>query len=163
MVQLLNVKSTEYSNATATPIVLAQPSLASAKIRIQPVTWAIGGAADVGSTALLARMPAGQVTIWTALSKLYNSAWAASSTAAFGYGAYYTPTANPPLLVAASAAALKAAASMSSAGSFNLDSVDLAGFQTFLSLTGFDITLVTAGAALGGTETIKGVIAYTVD
>ena len=163
MTVYLNVKSTEYANATATPIVLAAPSLASSKLRVQPVTWAIGQASDYTSTGLLARMPQGEVTIWTGLSKLYNSAWATTTTCAIGIGAYYTTTVNPPLAVAAAPAALRAAATLHTVGSFNLDTVDLVGSQTFYSLTGFDITLLTAVENLGGTETLKGFIIYTVD
>ena len=159
-----NIKSTEYSNATATPIVPSNPSLASSKIRIQPVTWACpAGGVSLASTMLFARMPAGNVTIFTGLSKLYNNVWATNTTLAIGYGVYYTPTTNPPASVVALAAAFRAAATLHTAGSFNLDTVDLYGIQTFYSLTGFDVTGLTAAENLSGSETLQGFICYTID
>jgi hypothetical protein len=164
MTSVLNVSSSEYANQASNPPVLANPSLNTSKLRIMPVTWAIGTAASIGSTGLLARMPQGKCTIWTGISKLYNSAWATTTTAAIGTGAYLTQvSANPPTTVAAATGAFRAAATLHTAGSFNLDTVDLSGQQTFFSHTGFDVTLTTAAEALGGTETLQGYIVYSVD
>ncbi len=163
MTSVTNVQSAEYANQIASPIVQATPSLNTAKLRVMPVTWSQGVAGSTGSTGLLARMPQGQVTIWTGLSKLWNNAWATTTTLAVGVGAYYTPTANPPVSVAAAPAAFRAAATVHTAGSFDFSTVDLAGHQSFYSLNGFDITITTAAEALAGTETLTGYIVYSVD
>ena len=81
-------KSTEYTNATATPIVKADTTGDKGKLRTLAFTHDQDGVGDANSTVTLGKLPAGKVKIIGGLSRFYCNWVTGSQTMDIGWEAY---------------------------------------------------------------------------
>lgn len=97
-------KSTEYTNATAVPVVNNQPTEMGGRLRVAYAVHDQSGAGDATSSVALFKLPAGRVRIFLGLSFFYVNWTTASATLDLGYDAYTkqdgtTATADPNGLI----------------------------------------------------------------
>jgi hypothetical protein len=109
-------KSTEYTNATATPIVNNNTTEEHGRIRLMFFTCLQSGAGDATSSVILGKLPPGRIRILASLSRAYVNWTTGSATLDLGWDAY---TAMDGSTTAADADGL-----------INGLSVDTVGFQT---------------------------------
>lgn len=81
-------KSTEYTNATATPPVNASTAEMHGRVRVACFTHAQSEAGDATSDVILAKLPAGRVRLLLGSSFMYVNWTTASATMDLGWGAY---------------------------------------------------------------------------
>ena len=81
-------KSTEYTNATATPVTLNEANVYHGRVRIAHFTHDQDGAGDATSSVALCSLPAGKVKVLLSQSKAYVNWVTSSATLDLGWGAY---------------------------------------------------------------------------
>ena len=87
-------KSTEYTNATATPVTTTDTSVHHGRVRISYFTHDQDGAGDATSSVAIAKLPAGKVKLLTSLSRAYVNWTTSSATLDLGWDAYTSATAS---------------------------------------------------------------------
>lgn len=81
-------KSTEYTNATAEPVVNNSTAELGGRVRVAFATHDQSGAGDATSSAALFRLPAGRVRVLLPSSAFYVNWTTASATLDLGWDAY---------------------------------------------------------------------------
>ena len=81
-------KSTEYTNATATPVTLNEANVYHGRVRIAHFTHDQDGVGDAGSSVALCALPAGKVKVLLSQSKAYVNWVTSSATLDLGWDAY---------------------------------------------------------------------------
>ena len=81
-------KSTEYTNATATPVVNNNTTEQHGRVRIAFFTHAQDGAGDATSSVALCELPAGRVRVLASLSRAYVNWTTSGATLDLGWDAY---------------------------------------------------------------------------
>lgn len=81
-------KSTEYTNATATPVVNASPAEMGGRVRVAYFNHVQSGAGDAGSSVALCKLPAGRVRLLLGSSFMYFNWTTASALCDLGWDAY---------------------------------------------------------------------------
>ena len=81
-------KSTEYTNATATPVTLNEANVYHGRVRIAYFTHDQDGVGDAGSSVALCSLPAGKVKVLLSQSKAYVNWTTGSATLDLGWDAY---------------------------------------------------------------------------
>ncbi len=81
-------KSTEYTNATATPIVNNNTTEEHGRIRVMFFTCLQDGAGDATSSVALGKLPPGRVRILASQSRAYVNWTTSSATLDLGWDAY---------------------------------------------------------------------------
>lgn len=81
-------KSTEYANATATPVVKNGTTEMHGRVRCAFFTHTQDGAGDAGSSVALCKLPAGKVRLLGSQSKAYVNWTTSSATLDLGWDAY---------------------------------------------------------------------------
>lgn len=81
-------KSTEYTNATATPIVNNQTTEEHGRIRVMFFTCLQDGAGDATSSVALGKLPPGRVRILASQSRAYVNWTTSSATLDLGWDSY---------------------------------------------------------------------------
>jgi len=158
-------KSTEYTNATATPIVNNTTTEEHGRIRVMFFTCLQDGAGDATSSVALGKLPPGRVRILASQSRAYVNWTTSSATLDLGWDAYTN-------LSGATVAA-------DSDGLINGLSVDTVGFQTmegaiaanlltggtyvFESKDGVVIRATSQDTAIATGDDLVGFLMYVVD
>ena len=81
-------KSTEYTNATATPVTLNEANVYHGSVRIAFFTHDQDGVGDAGSSVALCKLPAGKVKVLLKSSNAYVNWTTSSATLDLGWDAY---------------------------------------------------------------------------
>jgi|TARA_Y100000296_G_scaffold75841_1_gene95928 hypothetical protein len=81
-------KSTEYTNATASPVTLNEANVYHGRVRIAYFTHDQDGTGDAGSSVALFALPAGKVKVLLAASRAYVNWTTTSATLDLGWDAY---------------------------------------------------------------------------
>ena len=81
-------KSTEYTNATATPVTLNEANAYHGRVRIAHFTHDQDGVGDAGSSVALCSLPAGKVKVLLKSSNAYVNWTTSSATLELGWDAY---------------------------------------------------------------------------
>ena len=81
-------KSTEYTNATATPVTLNEANVYHGRVRIAYFTHDQDGVGDAGSSVALCALPAGKVKVLLSSSNAYVNWTTSSATLDLGWDAY---------------------------------------------------------------------------
>jgi len=81
-------KSTEYTNATATPVTLNEANVYHGRVRIAYFTHDQDGVGDAGSSVALCSLPAGKVKVLLKSSNAYVNWTTSSATLDLGWDAY---------------------------------------------------------------------------
>jgi len=81
-------KSTEYTNATATPVVNNAPTEEHGRIRVAFFTCTQDGAGDATSSVALCKLPPGRVRILASQSRAYVNWTTSSATLDLGWDAH---------------------------------------------------------------------------
>tara|TARA_R100001143_G_C3315895_1_gene112418 strand:+ start:182 stop:673 length:492 start_codon:yes stop_codon:yes gene_type:complete len=81
-------KSTEYTNATATPVTLNEANAYHGRVRIAHFTHDQDGVGDAGSSVALCSLPAGKVKVLLKSSNAYVNWTTSSATLDLGWDAY---------------------------------------------------------------------------
>jgi hypothetical protein len=155
--------STEYTNATASPVVTLNPTTDYAgRVRIMHFTHAQSGAGDATSSVALGTLPAGKVKVLLASSNAYVNWTTASATLDLGWDAYTDGDGNS---VAADADGLLNGLNVDTAGQFSLGSGQAAtgGTYTFNSKSGVTIRATSQDTAIADGDDLVGYILYVVD
>ena len=155
--------STEYTNATASPVVTLNPTTDYAgRVRIMHFTHAQSGAGDATSSVALGTLPAGKVKVLLASSNAYVNWTTGSATLDLGWDAYTDGDGNS---VAADADGLLNGLNVDTAGQFSLGSGQAAtgGTYTFNSKSGVTIRATSQDTAIADGDDLVGYILYVVD
>jgi hypothetical protein len=157
-------KSTEYTNATATPVTPNNTTEMHGRERIMFFTHDQDGVGDAGSTVALGELPAGRVRIIGGLSRFYCNWTASSQTMDVGWESF---TAMDGTTTAADPDGLVDGLDVDAVGYFSLESNVAAGKATggthvFESKDGVVIA-AKAIAALASGDDLVGYITYIVD
>ena len=155
--------STEYTNATASPVVTLNPTTDYAgRVRIMHFTHAQSGAGDATSSVALGTLPAGKVKVLLASSNAYVNWTTASATLDLGWDAYTDGDGNS---VSADADGLLNGLNVDTAGQFSLGSGQAAtgGTYTFNSKSGVTIRATSQDTAIADGDDLVGYILYVVD
>ena len=155
-------KSTEYTNATSTPVVQNAVHDYHGRVRIAYFTHDQDGAGDATSSVALCALPAGKVRVLLASSSAYVNWTTGSATLDLGWDAYTDTDGN--------------AVAADPDGLVNGLDVDTAGYQTFGSGTtatggtylfesqgGVVIRATSQDQALAAGDDLVGYIMYVVD
>ena len=81
-------KTTEYTNATATPVTLNEANVYHGRVRIAYFTHDQDGVGDAGSSVALCSLPAGKVKVLLKSSNAYVNWTTSSATLDLGWDAY---------------------------------------------------------------------------
>ena len=81
-------KSTEYTNATSTPVTLNEANVYHGRVRIAYFTHDQDGAGDATSSVALCSLPAGKVKVLLSSSNAYVNWTTGSATLDLGWDAY---------------------------------------------------------------------------
>jgi len=155
--------STEYTNATASPVVTLNPTTDYAgRVRIMHFTHAQSGAGDATSSVALGTLPAGKVKVLLASSNAYVNGTTGSATLDLGWDAYTDGDGNS---VAADADGLLDGLNVDTAGqfSFGADQAATGGTYTFNSKSGVTIRATSQDTAIADGDDLVGYILYVVD
>jgi len=157
-------KSTEYTNATATPVVNNTTAEQHGRLRVMFFTHDQDGAGDANSTVTLGKLPAGKVRIIGGLSRFYCNWTQGSQTMDIGWEAF---TAQDGTTTAADADGLVDGLDVDTAGYFAVESALAAekatgGTHVFESKDGV-VIVAKAIAALVDGDDLVGYITYVVD
>ena len=155
--------STEYTNATATPIVKADTTGDKGKLRTLAFTHDQDGAGDANSTVTLGKLPAGKVKIIGGLSRFYCNWVTGSQTMDIGWEAYTDLNGDA---VAADVDGMVDGLDVDSVGYFSMEGNTaatklLGGNHKFDSNDGVIIEIKSV-AALANDDDVAGVITYIV-
>ena len=157
-------KSTEYTNATATPIVKNSTTEEHGKLRTMFFTHDQDGAGDANSTVTLGKLPAGRVRVIGGLSRFYCNWVTGSQTMDIGWEAF---TAQDGTTTAADVDGLVNGLDVDTAGYFAVESAIAAekatgGTHVFESRDGVVINALAISAMVDGDDLV-GYITYVVD
>ena len=157
-------KSTEYTNATATPVTLNAAHVYHGRLRIAFFTHDQDGTGDAGSSVARFSLPAGNVKVLGSLSRVYCNWTTSSATLDLGWDAYTDKDGDA---VAADPDGMVDGLSVDTVGYFTLEGA-LAGIKatggtyTFESQGGVVIR-ATSPTAMGDGAGLVGYIIYVVD
>jgi len=155
-------KSTEHTNATATPVTLNPTTDYAGRVRIMYFTHAQSGAGDATSSVALGSLPAGKVKVLLSSSNAYVNWTTGSATLDLGWDAYTDGDGNS---VAADADGLVNGLNVDTAGqfSFGADQAATGGTYTFNSKSGVTIRATSQDTAIADGDDLVGYILYVVD
>jgi len=157
-------KSTEYTNATATPVVKNSTTEEHGKLRTMFFTHDQSGAGDANSTVTIGKLPAGRVRVIGGLSRFYCNWVTGSQTMDIGWDAF---TAQDGTTTAADADGLVDGLDVDTVGYFAVESALAAekatgGTHLFESRDGV-VIVAKAIAALVDGDDLVGYITYVID
>ena len=158
-------KSTEYTNATADPVVNNESTEFQGRLRVMFFTHDQDGAGDAGSSVALGKLPAGRVRVLLGLSRMYVNWTQATQTLDLSWDAY---TDGDNAAVAADPDGLIDGLSVDTAGYFNMEGA-LAGIKAtggtyvFQSMGGVVIRATSQDTAIADGDDLVGYIVYVVD
>jgi hypothetical protein len=158
-------KTTEYTNATADPVVNNESTEFQGRLRVMFFTHDQDGAGDATSSVAIGKLPAGRVRVLLGLSRMYCNWTTASATLDLGWDAY---TDGNNTAVAADPNGLIDGLSVDTAGYFNMEGA-LAGIQAtggtyvFQSMGGVVIRATSEDTAIADGDDLVGYIVYVVD
>jgi hypothetical protein len=154
-------KSTEYTNATADPVVNNESTEFQGRLRVMFFTHDQDGAGDAGSSVALGKLPAGRVRILLGLSRMYVNWTQGSQTLDLGWDAYTDGNGDA---VAADADGLIDGLNVDTAGYFDVedDQTATGGTYVFQSQGGVVIR-ATAVSQLNDGDDLVGYIVYVAD
>ena len=154
-------KSTEYTNATSTPVVQNAVHDYHGRVRIAFFTHDQDGAGDAGSSVALCSLPAGKVRVLLSSSNAYCNWTTGGATLDLGWDAYTNTDGNA---VAADADGLVDGLNVETAGyqNFGANTTATGGTYLFESQGGVVIRATSPGAIAAGDDLV-GYIMYVVD
>ena len=157
-------KSTEYTNATATPVVNNTTAEQHGRLRVMFFTHDQDGAGSANSTVTLGKLPAGKVRIIGGLSRFYCNWTTSSQTMDIGWESF---TAQDGTTTAADVDGLVDGLDVDTAGYFSVESALAAekatgGTHVFESRDGVVINALAIEALVDGDDLV-GYITYVVD
>jgi len=154
-------KSTEYTNATANPVVQNAVHDYHGRVRIAYFTHDQDGAGDAGSSVALCSLPAGKVRVLLASSSAYVNWTTGSATLDLGWDAYTNTDGNA---VAADVDGLVDGLNVETAGyqTFGAGTTAAGGTHLFESQGGVIIRATSPGAIAAGDDLV-GYMMYVVD
>jgi len=155
-------KSTEYTNATADPVVNNQSTEMQGRLRVMFFTHDQDGAGDATSSVALGKLPAGRVRILLGLSRMYVNWTTSSATLDLGWDAYTDGNGDS---VAADPDGMIDGLSVDTAGYFNVEADQTAtgGTYVFQSQGGVVIRATCQDVALADGDDLVGYIVYVAD
>ena len=155
-------KSTEYTNATANPVVQNAVHDYHGRVRIAYFTHDQDGAGDAGSSVALCSLPAGKVRVLLSSSNAYVNWTTGSATLDLGWDAYTNTDGDA---VAADADGLVNGLDVDTAGYQNFGSGTTATGGTYLfeSQGGVVIRATSQDTAIASGDDLVGYIMYVVD
>ena len=155
-------KSTEYTNATANPVVQNAVHDYHGRVRIAYFTHDQDGAGDAGSSVALCSLPAGKVRVLLSSSNAYCNWTTGSATLDLGWDAYTNTDGDA---VAADADGLVNGLDVDTAGYQNFGSGTTATGGTYLfeSQGGVVIRATSQDTAIAAGDDLVGYIMYVVD
>ena len=155
-------KSTEYTNATATPVTMNEANVYHGRVRIAYFTHDQDGAGDATSSVALCSLPAGKVKVLLSSSNAYVNWTTGSATIDLGWDAY---TDIDGSAVAADADGLLNGLSVETAGyqNFGADQTATGGAYTFETQGGVVIRATSQDTAIAAGDDLVGYILYVVD
>ena len=154
-------KSTEYTNATSTPVVQNAVHDYHGRVRIAFFTHDQDGAGDAGSSVALCSLPAGKVRVLLSSSNAYCNWTTGGATLDLGWDAY---TNTDGTSVAADVDGLVDGLNVETAGyqNFGAGTTATGGTYLFESQGGVVIRATSPGAIAAGDDLV-GYIMYVVD
>ena len=154
-------KSTEYTNATATPVTMNEANVYHGRVIIAYFTHDQDGAGDATSSVALCSLPAGKVKVLLSSSNAYVNWTTSSATLDLGWDAYTNISGTA---VAADADGLLNGLSVETAGyqNFGAGTTATGGTYLFESQGGVIIRATSPGAIVSGDDLV-GYIMYVVD
>jgi hypothetical protein len=158
-------KSTEYTNATADPVVNNESTEFQGRLRVMFFTHDQDGAGDATSSVAIGKLPSGRVRVLLGLSRMYCNWTTASATLDLGWDAY---TDGNNTAVAADPNGLIDGLSVDTAGYFNMEGA-LAGIKAtggtyvFQSMGGVVIRATSQDTAIADGDDLVGYIVYVID
>ena len=155
-------KSTEYTNATSSPVVQNAVHDYHGRVRIAYFTHDQDGAGDATSSVALCSLPAGKVKVLLSSSNAYVNWTTGSATIDLGWDAY---TDIDGSAVAADADGLLNGLSVETAGyqNFGADQTATGGAYTFETQGGVVIRATSQDTAIAAGDDLVGYILYVVD
>ena len=155
-------KSTEYTNATATPVTMNEAHVYHGRVRIAYFTHDQDGAGDATSSVALCSLPAGKVKVLLSSSNAYVNWTTGSATLDLGWDAYTNISGTA---VAADADGLLNGLSVDTVGyqNFGADQVATGGTYTFETQGGVVIRATSQDTAIAAGDDLVGYILYVVD
>jgi len=157
-------KSTEYTNATATPVVKNNTTEEHGKLRVMFFTHDQSGAGDANSTVTIGKLPPGRVRVIGGLSRFYCNWTTGGQTMDIGWDAF---TAQDGTTTAADVDGLVDGLNVETAGYFSAESALAAekltgGTHLFESKDGVVIKALAIAALVAGDDLV-GYITYVID
>ena len=158
-------KSTEYTNATADPVVNNESTEYQGRLRVMFFTHDQDGAGDATSSVAIGKLPSGRVRVLLGLSRMYCNWTTSSATLDLGWDAY---TDGDNTAVAADPDGLIDGLSVDTAGYFNMEGA-LAGIKAtggtyvFQSMGGVVIRATSQDTAIADGDDLVGYIVYVID
>ena len=154
-------KSTEYTNATATPVTLNEANVYHGRVRIAHFTHDQDGAGDATSSVALCSLPAGKVKVLLSSSNAYVNWTTVSATLDLGWDAYTNISGTA---VAADPDGLLDGLDVDAVGyqNFGADQVATGGTYTFETQGGVVIRATSPTAMVDGDDLV-GYLLYVVD
>jgi len=155
-------KSTEYTNATANPVVQNAVHDYHGRVRIAYFTCDQDGAGDATSSVALCALPAGKVRVLLASSSAYVNWTTGSATLDLGWDAYTNTDGNA---VAADVDGLVDGLNVETAGyqTFGAGTTATGGTHLFESQGGVVLRATSQDQALAAGDDLVGYIMYVVD
>ena len=155
-------KSTEYTNATANPVVQNAVHDYHGRVRIAYFTHDQDGAGDATSSVALCALPAGKVRVLLASSSAYVNWTTGSATLDLGWDAYTNTDGDT---VAADPDGLVNGLDVDTAGyqTFGAGTTATGGTQLFESQGGVVLRATSQDQALAAGDDLVGYIMYVVD
>jgi hypothetical protein len=153
--------STEYTNATATPVTLNEANVYHGRVRIAYFTHDQDGVGDAGSSVALCALPAGKVKVLLSSSNTYVNWTTSSATLDLGWDAYTNISGTA---VAADPDGLLDGLDVDAVGyqNFGADQVATGGTYTFETQGGVVIRATSPTAMVDGDDLV-GYLLYVVD
>ena len=158
-------KTTEYTNATADPVVNNESTEYQGRLRVMFFTHDQDGAGDATSSVAIGKLPSGRVRVLLGLSRMYCNWTTSSATLDLGWDAY---TDGNNTAVAADPDGLIDGLSVDTAGYFNMEGA-LAGIKAtggtyvFQSMGGVVVRATSQDTAIADGDDLVGYIVYVVD
>ena len=154
--------STEYTNATATPVTLNEANVYHGRVRIAYFTHDEDGVGDAGSSVALCALPAGKVKVLLSSSNASVNWTTVSATLDLGWDAYTNISGTA---VAADPDGLLDGLDVDAVGyqNFGADQVATGGTYTFETQGGVVIRATSQDVAIVSGDDLVGYILYVVD
>lgn len=155
-------KSTEYTNATATPPVNNSTAEEHGRVRVLYFTHDQSGAGDATSSVALGKLPGGRVRVLLSSSNAYVNWTTASATLDLGWDAYTDLDGNA---VAADPDGLLDGLSVDTVGyqNFGADQTATGGTYVFESKDGVVIRATSQDTAIVAGDDLVGYLLYVID